>query len=72
MKWLPSFVKLFLIFVTGLVLQLGGNIAQMSYLGNYRISGFFGWLSLLGLLLLVVSPVLMGLKFFARLDNKSN
>ncbi len=71
MKWLPSFVKLFLTFVAGFVLQLGASIAEMESLGNPTRMSIFGGLRLLGLLLLVVSPVLMGLKFFARLDSKS-
>ncbi len=71
MKWLPSFVKLFLTFVAGFVLQLGASIAEMESLGNPTRMGIFGGLRLLGLLLLVVSPVLIGLKFFARLDSKS-
>ncbi len=70
MKWLPSFVKLFLIFVAGFALLLGAGVVEMSYLGNYQLSSIFGWLRLVGLLLIVVSPILMGLKFFARLDSK--
>ena len=71
MKWLPSFVKLFLTFVAGFVLQLGASIMQIESLGKHPLMEIFGGLQLLGLLLLVVSPVLMGLKFFARLDSKT-
>ncbi len=71
MQWLPSFVKLFLLFVTGLVLSTGGGMAQVGFLGNYTMSSIFGTLSLIGLLLMVVSPLLIALKFFAQLDRKS-
>lgn len=63
MKWLPSFMKLFLTFVVGFVLQLGAGIAEMETLGKHPLMEIFGGLQLLGLLLLVVSPVLMGLNF---------
>jgi len=72
MKWLPSFVKLFLLFVIGLVLTIGGGIAEMQFLGNYAISSLFAILRLIGLLLMVTSPLLIALKFFAQLDRKSN
>ena len=71
MKWIPSFVKLFLLFVVGFVLLLGAGIAEIQSIGNYGLSTFFMSLRLFGLLLLV-SPVLMSLKFFARLDQKSS
>ncbi|AWM33101.1 hypothetical protein DDQ68_10130 [Hymenobacter nivis] len=71
MQWIPSFVKLFLFFVTGLVLSTGGGIAEMESLGNYTMSSIFGALRLVGLLLMVVSPLLMALKFFAQLDRKA-
>ncbi|WP_135318586.1 hypothetical protein [Hymenobacter sp. UV11] len=72
MKWLPSFVKLFLTFVAGAVLQLGAAMGEMENLGRPTLVNIFSLLRLLGLLMLVVSPVLMGVKFFARLDGKSN
>lgn len=71
MQWLPSFVKLFLLFVTGLVLSTGGGIAEMEYIGNYTMSSIFETLRLIGLLLMVVSPLLIALKFFAQLDRKA-
>ena len=72
MNWLPSFVKLFLLFVAGFVLQLGAGFAEMESIGNYGLSTFFMSLRLFGLLPLVVSPILMGLKFFARLDRQAD
>jgi len=71
MQWLPSFVRLFLVFVTGLVLSIGGGIAQTAYMGNYTMGSVFGTLSLLGLLLMVTSPLLIALKFFGQLDRKA-
>ena len=71
MRWLPSYVKLFLLFVVGLVLSTGGGIGQMENLGDYTVSSIFGTLGLIGLLLMVVGPLLMALKFFAQLDRKS-
>lgn len=71
MQWLPSFVRLFLVFVTGLVLSIGGGIAQTAHMGNYTMGSIFGTLSLLGLLLMVTSPLLIALKFFGQLDRKA-
>ncbi|MGI4733816.1 MAG: hypothetical protein ACRYG7_01410 [Janthinobacterium lividum] len=71
MNWLPSFVKLFLLFVLGLVLSIGGTIAEMQFFGNYTVSSIFMILRLIGMLLMVVSPLLLALKFFAQLDQKS-
>ena len=70
MQWLPSFVRLFLVFVTGLVLSIGGGIAEMEYI-DYTMSSIFGTLRLIGLLLMVASPLLIALKFFAQLDRKA-
>ena len=42
MKWPASFGKLFLIFVAGFMLQLSAGIVEMSYLGNYKLSRFWG------------------------------
>lgn len=72
MKWLPSFVKLFLIFVAGVVLMFVGNVVSMESFGNYTLSSIFSIVALLGLAMALVSPVLIGLKFFAQLDQKSN
>lgn len=69
MKWLPSFTKLSLCFIAGLALQFGGSIGAIEA-STYALRSFFATLGLLGLGLLVVSPLLMGLKFFARLDQK--
>jgi hypothetical protein len=71
MNWLPSFVKLFLLFVAGLVLSVGGAIVGMEFFGNYTLSSIFVILRLVGLVLMVVSPLLIALKFFAQLDKKS-
>lgn len=71
MKWLPSFVTLFLVFVLGVFMLIGGSIGWISSLGNYTAASLFEVVRILGLLLLVVSPLLMGLKFFSRLDKKS-
>ncbi|WP_426060006.1 hypothetical protein [Hymenobacter sp. B1770] len=70
MTWLPSFVKLFLLFVAGLVLSLGGGIAQLQFMGNYTMGTLLMTLSLMGWVIVVVSPLLMALKFFAQLDRK--
>ena len=71
MTWLPSYVKLFLLFVGGFVLLLGAGIAEMESLNRPVLMSVFGYLRLFGLLLLVVSPVLLGLKFFAQLDRRT-
>lgn len=71
MRWLPSFVKPFLIFVIGFALLAGGTLAEISMAGTYTTRSIFMTLRLLGLLLMIVSPMLIGLKFFARLDSKS-
>lgn len=70
MTWLPFFVKLFLIFVAGFVLLFVGNVGSIESLGNHRLVTVFSILQISGLVLALVSPVLMGLKFFARLDSK--
>lgn len=73
MQWLPSFVKLFLFFVAGMVLFVGGSIGQMQFmvLGKYSVSGLFQLLQLVGWLFMVGSPLLIALKFFAQLDRNS-
>ena len=71
MQWLPSFVKLFLFFVVGMMLFVVGSIGHMQFmvLGKYSVSGLFQLLQLVGWLFMVGSPLLMALKFFARLDR---
>ena len=71
MNWLPSFVKLFLLFIAGLMLSVGGALVGMQFFGNYTVSSIFAILRLVGLVLMVVSPLLITLKFFAQLDRKS-
>jgi hypothetical protein len=73
MKWLPSFVTLFLVFVAGLVLQVIGigGLASVGPLPNSTGSEVFTYVRLLGLLLMFVSPLLIALKFFSRLDKKA-
>jgi hypothetical protein len=72
MTWLPSFLKLFLIFIAGVVLLFVGNVGSMENLNDYTLSSLFGYVRLIGLAMLLISPVLMGVKFFARLDRKAN
>ena len=50
MQWLPSFVKLFLFFVVGMVLFVGGSIGYVQFmvLGKYSVSGLFQFLQLVG------------------------
>ena len=43
----------------------------MQFEGNYTMSSIFITLSLIGSLLIVASPLLIALKFFAQLDRKS-
>jgi hypothetical protein len=71
MKWLPSFRNLFLVFILGLALFFGGTIGQISSTWNSTAFVVFQNVRLLGLLLMVIIPLLMGLKFFSRLDQKS-
>lgn len=70
MTWLPSFVKLFLLFVAGTVLMFVSGMLSMEYLGNYTISSVFSVLQLVGLVIALVAPLLIALKFFAQLDRK--
>ncbi len=71
MKWLPSFTKLFLLFVLGLVMSVGGQIGFIQSLGNYTVASLFQLVYLLGFLLVILAPVLILLKFFMRLDQKT-
>lgn len=71
MTWLPSFVKLFLIFVAGVILMFVGNIISLESFGNYTVRTIFGTLALVGLAMMLISPVFIGLKFFAQLDRKA-
>jgi hypothetical protein len=70
MTWLPSFVKLFLIFVAGVVLSFVSAIISVEYLDSYAMRSVFGYLRLIGLAMMLISPVLIALKFFAQLDRK--
>lgn len=71
MTWLPSYVKLFLVFVAGFVLMFVGAVSSVESFGNYTLSSIFMTLQFVGLAMILVSPVLMGLKFFAQLDRKN-
>ncbi len=71
MTWLPSFVKLFLIFVAGVVLLFVGNILSMENIGNPTLSSIFGIARLVGLAMMLISPILIALKFFAQLDRRA-
>ncbi|MGI4822210.1 MAG: hypothetical protein ACRYFV_13450 [Janthinobacterium lividum] len=71
MTWLPSFVKLFLIFVAGVVLTVGSIIIEVTLDHSYTGSTIAVTLRLLGLALMLVSPMLIALKFFAQLDRKA-
>ncbi|MGI4761075.1 MAG: hypothetical protein ACRYF0_10235 [Janthinobacterium lividum] len=71
MKWLPSFVKLFLLFVAGVVLLFVGAIVSMEHPGNSTLSSAFDILRLVGLAMMLISPILIALKFFAQLDRKA-
>ena len=56
MTWLPCFVKLFLIFVTGIVLVFVGNIVSMENIGNYTFSSVFSIVALLGMAMTLIKP----------------
>jgi len=71
MNWLPSFVKLFLIFVAGFVLMSISTVVSVESYGNYTLSSIFSILQLVGLAVALVTTVLIGLKFFAQLDRKN-
>lgn len=72
MAWLPSFVKLFLLFVFGTVLMFVSTIISMDYLNNYTLSSIFAILRLVGLVIMLAAPLLIALKFFAQLDRKNS
>ena len=65
-------MKLFLVFVTGLVLHLVGigGLVSVGVLPNSTRETVFTYVRLLGLLLMVISPLLIALKFFSRLDKR--
>jgi cytochrome c biogenesis protein CcdA len=71
MKWLPSFVKLFLFFVAGVVLMFVSSVISIESYGNYTVSSIFSILRLVGLVVVLVMPILIALKFFAQLDRKN-
>jgi hypothetical protein len=70
MNWLPSFVKLFLVFVAGLVLLIASIAGEAFVDYSYTTSSILVTLRLVGFLLMVASPLLIALKFFAQLDKK--
>jgi hypothetical protein len=71
MKWLPSFAKLFLLAVLGLMLGVAGGIGSVASSGNYTASSVFMTVELLGWLLVMIASILLLLKFFMRLDQKA-
>jgi len=71
MTWLPSFVKLFLIFVAGVILLFVGNVISLGGSDSYTVRNIFGIVRLVGLAMMLLSPVLIALKFFAQLDRKA-
>ena len=71
MTWLPSYVKLFLLFIGGFVLTIVGIVLEVSLSHSYTTSSIAVSLRLLGLIIMVVSPLLIALKFFAQLDRKA-
>ncbi len=70
MKRLPSFTALFLLFVIGFVMWLLGSFGFISAIGNYTLASVFHLASMAGMLLMVVAPLLILLKFFVRLDRE--
>jgi hypothetical protein len=70
MNWLPSFVKLFLVFVAGLVLLIASITGEALVDYSYTTSSILVTLRLVSFLLMVASPLLIALKFFAQLDKK--
>ena len=69
MKWLPSFTALFLLFVVGFVMSIVGSVGFVNA-GNYTLRSVLHLASLAGMVLMVVAPLLILLKFFVRLDRK--
>ncbi|NVO86468.1 hypothetical protein [Hymenobacter terrestris] len=70
MKWLPSFVRLFMLFILGLLLTFLGTMGFMNNLdGDSGI--MYGFARIFGLVLLALAPLLILLKLFARMDRKS-
>lgn len=71
MNWLPSFTKLFLITISGIVLYVSGLVLMI-------VGGLTTWWSgggqlimLLGMAVIGISILLILLKFFMRLDGKA-
>ncbi|WP_135433922.1 hypothetical protein [Hymenobacter fodinae] len=64
-------MTLFLIFVAGLVMQVGGILMNINTLPTSTSFALATYVRLLGLLLMVIGPLLIALKFFSRLDKKS-
>ena len=71
MTWLPSFVRLCLVFVAGVVLNVGSISTEVFFEDSYTAGTIAITLRLLGLALLLVSPMRIALKFFAQLDRKA-
>lgn len=73
MKWLPSFTMLFLLAVAGLILYMGSTIWSFEHMGQQSpfMYQLIGALAISGLVLTVLAPLLILLKFFMRLDSKA-
>ena len=70
MKWLASYVRLFMLFFLGLLLTVLGSMGSINHSG--AVSGdLYAFSRIFGLVLSVLAPLLILLKFFARLDRKS-
>ena len=70
MTWLPSFVKLFLIFIAGVILLFVGNVISLGGSGSYTVRSIFGIVRLVGLAMMLLSPIFIALKFFTQLDRR--
>ncbi|MBT2556760.1 hypothetical protein J7E24_03115 [Hymenobacter sp. ISL-91] len=70
MKWLPSFVRLFMLLVLGLLLTFLGAMGSINHIGEGS-GTLYSFARILGLVLSVVAPLLILLKLFSRLDRKN-
>ena len=73
MKWLPSFTTLFLLAVAGFIFYAGSTVWSFEHMGHqspfmYRLASA---VRIIGLVLTVLAPLLILLKFFMRLDRKA-
>ncbi|MET4107184.1 hypothetical protein ABIB60_002549 [Hymenobacter sp. UYP22] len=71
---LPSFTALFLCGIVGLVAYMGATIWTLEHLyGNTgkTLVNIMTFVRLLGLFITVITPLLMLLKFFRRLDKQA-